>query len=207
MSEVAARSYLDLVERGASAAAHPFDTHVAASILAISIAEAARSGQSLGQCCGLGQDALDHLGDLLFAGHLLHAGCEPARNMAEQDLFDLLWMYSGSASPLQRHFAIMIARRSQRPNHLWQDLGLANRGELSLLMERHFPRLAQKNSADMKWKKFFQRMTCSSEGFRLCAAPVCDECDDFETCFGDEDGESLMARVANRRIVPDGLRA
>lgn len=54
----------------------------------------------------------------------------------------------------------------------------------------------------MKWKKFFYRMMCSSEQFRLCAAPVCTECDDFDNCFGSEDGEALLARVANRRPLP-----
>jgi nitrogen fixation protein NifQ len=46
----------------------------------------------------------------------------------------------------------------------------------------------------MKWKKFFFRMICKDEGFRLCSAPSCAECDDFSLCFGDESGESLLAR-------------
>jgi len=49
----------------------------------------------------------------------------------------------------------------------------------------------------MKWKKFFYRMICRDEGFRLCSAPSCAECDDFSVCFGDESGESFLAR--NRR--------
>ena len=84
-----------------------------------------------------------------------------------------------------------------RPNHLWQDLGLRNRGELSALMRRHFEPLADRNVNDMKWKKFLYRMICRDEGFRLCTAPSCAECDDFAVCFGDESGESLLAR--NRR--------
>ena len=47
----------------------------------------------------------------------------------------------------------------------------------------------------MKWKKFFYRMICRDEGYRLCTAPSCAECDDFQVCFGDESGESLMART------------
>ena len=91
----------------------------------------------------------------------------------------------------------MIARRCKSPHHLWQDLGLANRGELSQLMNRHFARLADKNRQDMKWKKFLYRMVCGSEGFMLCTAPVCSECDDFKNCFGAEDGESMLARARN----------
>jgi nitrogen fixation protein NifQ len=89
----------------------------------------------------------------------------------------------------------MIARRAQRPNHLWQDLGLRDRGELSLLMNRHFKPLALRNNQDMKWKKFLYRMICADASFTLCTAPSCRECDDFDVCFGDESGESLLARI------------
>ena len=51
----------------------------------------------------------------------------------------------------------------------------------------------------MKWKKFFYRTICRDEGYMLCAAPSCAECDDFEICFGEESGESLLARA--RRIA------
>ena len=42
-------------------------------------------------------------------------------------------------------------------NHLWQDLQLNSRAELSAPMRRWFPALVVKNSADLKWKKFFYR--------------------------------------------------
>ncbi len=102
--------------------------------------------------------------------------------------------FSTRRTPLELHLAAMIARRAMRPNHLWQDLGLRNRGELSTLMGRHFTSLARRNVNDMKWKKFLYRMICRDEGFRLCTAPSCAECGDFAVCFGDESGESLLAR-------------
>jgi nitrogen fixation protein NifQ len=108
---------------------------------------------------------------------------------------DVLWMYATEASSLERHLAAMIARRCLSPHHLWQDLGLRDRTELSRLMRRHFATLAERNRQDMKWKKFLYRMVCRSEGFSLCVAPVCSDCDDFEICFGAEDGEALLARV------------
>jgi nitrogen fixation protein NifQ len=83
-----------------------------------------------------------------------------------------------------------------------QDLGLTNRGELSRLMQRHFALLARRNTQDMKWKKFFFRMICRDEGYRLCAAPCCSECSDFNACFGDESGESLLARVRLQSDAP-----
>jgi nitrogen fixation protein NifQ len=62
-------------------------------------------------------------------------------------------------------------------------------------MQRHFALLAGRNTQDMKWKKFFYRMICREDGFSMCVAPSCSECGDFDGCFGDESGESLLARV------------
>ena len=193
--------YRSLFEHGVAAdEADRFDLHVAACIVALAASEAEAEGVPLSDRTGLDAAGLTQLCALFFPDVVLFAARPPAGlYQQEQSLRDILWMNSAEASVYELLLCRMIARRCQRPNHLWQDLGLANRGELSLLMERHFPRLAQRNSNDMKWKKFFYRMMCSSEGFRLCAAPVCTECDDFEDCFGNEEGESLLARMANGR--------
>ncbi|MGD0633350.1 MAG: nitrogen fixation protein NifQ [Beijerinckiaceae bacterium] len=121
--------------------------------------------------------------------------CALAIGAEEQSLRDLLWMYASNHSAFHRDLTAMIARRCICPHHLWQDLGLHNRGELSRLMTRHFTPLAAKNRGDMKWKKFLYRMVCGTEGFTFCAAPVCSDCDDFALCFGAEDGESLLAKA------------
>ena len=71
-------------------------------------------------------------------------------------------------------------------NHLWQDLQLANRGELGVLLRRWFPALAAKNTGDMKWKKFIYRRFCSAEGIYVCPAPSCGVCADYAKCFGPE---------------------
>ena len=62
-------------------------------------------------------------------------------------------------------------------------------------MTRHFKPLALRNTGDMKWKKFFYRLICADASYTLCTAPSCAECDDFEGCFGEETGESLLART------------
>jgi nitrogen fixation protein NifQ len=69
-------------------------------------------------------------------------------------------------------------------------------------MQRHFAPLARRNTQDMKWKKFFFRMICRDEGYSLCSAPSCSECNDFGACFGDESGESLLARVRLQSETP-----
>ena len=90
----------------------------------------------------------------------------------------------------------IVARRSMREDHLWQDLGLPHRAALSQLMAAAFPSLYSGNDRDMKWKRFFYRALCEAEGFSLCAVPHCRDCSDFERCFGAEDGESAFARRA-----------
>jgi nitrogen fixation protein NifQ len=176
------------------------DAHAVACILAVALWEAGEAGCPVTETTGLSGD---DLGDLaagffpqaraLFAG--LQGLPQPQAGADEACLRDLLRRGTTAGTLLELRLADMLARRSLRSNHLWQDLGLRHRDELSALMTRHFAPLARRNSADMKWKKFFYRTLCRDEGAMLCAAPSCAECDDFEGCFGDESGESLLARA------------
>ncbi len=183
-----------------------FDAHVAASMLAISTAGALGHAQPETAAAGLTAEQFGALVREFFpkaAAARLFALSETAgREVEEACLLELLERCATSREPFQALLAAMIARRAQRPNHLWQDLGLNNRGELSRLMTRHFKPLAARNTGDMKWKKFFYRVICADEGFSLCTAPSCAECADFENCFGEETGESLLARA--RRAAEAG---
>ncbi len=183
-----------------------FDAHVLASILAISSAEAAEFAQPETATAGLTAAQFGALIAEFFpkatAWRLFALNESVERSADEACLLDLLERCTTSRTPLEAVIAAMIARRAQRPNHLWQDLGLANRGELSKLMTRHFKPLAVRNSQDMKWKKFFYRLICADASYTLCTAPSCSECDDFDGCFGEETGVSLLARV--RRAAEAG---
>lgn len=197
----AGETYLWLVEAAGSSGCDEFDIHVVASVMALAIAEAGNDG-SICDRIGLAGAALAALGEAVFP-----AAADVFRRMAgtagiavdaeEQSLRDILVLYSAGAWRLEPCLAAMIARRCKFPHHLWQDLGLRNRGELSRLMKRHFTPLAERNCSDMKWKKFLYRLVCRSEGFSLCVAPVCSDCDDFGNCFGAEDGESMLAHIRN----------
>jgi nitrogen fixation protein NifQ len=177
----------------------PFDGHVLACVFAVGASECHAGGSftsALGLCGSTLRDSIDRY----FPGTLdkLEAfglDSEPAINADELCLRELLWRFRTVPSRLNSLLSMLVARRATRPNHLWQDLGLMNRGELSRLMQRHFVQLASRNTQDMKWKKFFYRMICREEGFSMCIAPSCSECGDFNGCFGDESGESLLARV------------
>lgn len=179
-----------------------FDRHVLASILAIAAWEASQSAEGdIARHTGLDGAALAGLAERYFPhakSMLRSVAGDLTRPEDEMALLDLLWRCSSHGAPLQLWLAAMIARRAQRPNHLWQDLGLDDRGELSRLMQRHFAPLAQRNAKDMKWKKFLYRMICRDSDYSLCTAPSCAECDDFAVCFGDESGESLLARGRRR---------
>ncbi len=71
-------------------------------------------------------------------------------------------------------------------DHLWQDLGLWSRNDLTALIRYAFAPLADKNTQDMKWKKFFYKQLCVREGVYACRAPSCQVCVDYANCFGPE---------------------
>lgn len=203
----AGEAYSWLMARTCRGSCDPFDLHVVACILSLAWDEAMAEGGSLPKGLGLDGDAAAGLITRLFPDAFpTLAPLVPGPAVLADDemaVRDLLWMYADGGTALQRCLSAMIARRCSRPNHLWQDLGLRNRGELSHLMKRHFGPLAERNSQDMKWKKFLYRTICRSEGFSLCTVPVCTDCDDFDTCFGTEEGEAMLAHIrADRPRVP-----
>jgi nitrogen fixation protein NifQ len=83
--------------------------------------------------------------------------------------------------------AHVLGQASLGDNHLWQDLHLPSRRELSVLMSRWFPALAARNDRDMKWKKFLYKQLCDKAELSICRAPTCGVCSDYAHCFGPED--------------------
>jgi nitrogen fixation protein NifQ len=188
-----------LLNRSLASPCDPFDGHVLACTFAIAVEECS-SGHSLADALGISGDALRGVIARYFPDTqdcLESFGLDSTMPVQdeEQSLRTLLQRSRSTSGPFSSLLAAIVARRAMQPNHLWQDLGLSNRTELSALMQRHFAPLALRNQRDMKWKKFFYRMICRDDAFRLCAAPSCSECCDFNGCFGDESGESRLARV------------
>lgn len=72
-------------------------------------------------------------------------------------------------------------------DHLWQDLRLRSRQDLSDLLRDWFPALAARNTRNMKWKKFFYKQLCERADLRICKSPSCEACSDHALCFGPED--------------------
>lgn len=186
--------YVELVAHGLGDA---FDRHVFACALAAAAEEADRP---LTEALGLTGGSLERLLQAYFpltgpTGRLLAAlppDADPGADALEEpDLRQLLLDHRTRGVIEEEWLAAIIARRSLRPNHLWQDLGLFNRSDLGRLLHRHFEPLAQRNVRDMKWKKFFYRELCQRDGVLVCKAPNCAVCDDVSLCFGGEAGEPL----------------
>jgi nitrogen fixation protein NifQ len=181
-----------------------FDAHILASILAVA------SIDEGGMCRSTGLPSAE-LASLLahwFPRSSLRTLPSTTDALAVDDellmVCDLLLASRSTEGETGRWLAYMVARRALEPSHLWEDLGLRNRAELSRMLERHFAPLAIRNTRNMRWKRFFYRVLCEDEGSAMCMTPVCTDCCDFESCFGAEDGES---RLAYRRRDADLLPA
>lgn len=108
-----------------------------------------------------------------------------SRMLEKDDLIKLLRDHA--ATDDSEWIIAIIVAGSLGSDHLWQDLGLWNRNQLSAMLEHNFPELAAKNDKNMKWKKFLYKQLCESEGLYLCRVPSCDLCIDYHKCYGAED--------------------
>ncbi|MBI5189404.1 MAG: nitrogen fixation protein NifQ [Nitrospirae bacterium] len=69
---------------------------------------------------------------------------------------------------------------------LWQSMGLPNRKALTELIKDYFGPLHKKKKGDAKWKKFLYRQLCEREGISPCKSPTCEDCSEYDGCFGEE---------------------
>jgi nitrogen fixation protein NifQ len=108
----------------------------------------------------------------------------PERKDELDELVRLMLMDKAGESPSEVWMAQVVAAGCMASDHLWQDLGLWSRTDLTALMRRNFPALAARNVRDMKWKRFLYKQLCEAEGIYLCRAPSCEVCADYHVCFG-----------------------
>jgi nitrogen fixation protein NifQ len=170
-----------------------FDRHILACILALAATEKglapARSGLTEAEFRALVRRFFPDT-------RLTPAGEAEAPETIDPDEFetvrDLLRANRSSEGDCGEWLAAMMARRALEPNHLWEDLGLRNRSELTRLIERHFAPLAARNDKNMRWKRFIYRMMCEDDGFVMCSTPICTNCADYHLCYGEESGTSRI---------------
>jgi nitrogen fixation protein NifQ len=110
-----------------------------------------------------------------------------SRMLEKDDLVNLLKHFS-KPDIIEIDWIIgVIVAGSLGNDHLWQDLGLWSRSQLSAMLQYNFPELAAKNDKDMKWKKFIYKQLCEAEGLYLCRVPSCEVCIDYPKCYGSEE--------------------
>ncbi|MER8855145.1 nitrogen fixation protein NifQ [Mesorhizobium australicum] len=177
-----------------------FDQHVLACVLSRALEEIEAGEATATEATGLSRAELRDVLVRCFPAFPINAfalkeASEPEPDLEEELLNGLLLAHARHGDPASARFAKIIPRRAMRNDHLWQDLGLFNRTDLGRLLAWHFPTLAAGNTHNMKWKKYFYRKLCEAEGFSLCSAPSCRECNDVESCFGPEEGESRLTRI------------
>ena len=124
------------------------------------------------------------------------------RNREFTELRDLLLEHRTSPCEESEWLACAVATGSLGENHLWQDLGLPSRKELSQLLMQNFTALAAKNVNDMRWKKFFYKQLCDRAGVNLCKAPSCSECVDYDHCFGAEESAAQVPGTSGFLLAP-----
>lgn len=110
-----------------------------------------------------------------------------SRMSEKQDLEILLAQFAAGQDDETTWLIALIVAACLGNDHLWQDLGLFSRRDLSALLAHNFPELAARNDKDMKWKKFLYKQLCEAEGLYICRAPSCEVCQDYQHCFGAEE--------------------
>ena len=103
------------------------------------------------------------------------------------DILLLLLEGAGNRTAQTVALAECVARACLGEDHLWHDLGLPSRSELSALLHDHFPGLAERNSGNMRWKKFFYKQLCERLEVTACRAPSCGVCCHYQECFDGEE--------------------
>ncbi|NRQ19228.1 hypothetical protein BHMPCIPO_06495 [Ensifer sesbaniae] len=173
-----------------------FDQYVLACVLSRALEEIDAGEATATEATGLSQVELRDILNRSFPAPTLHAFCledvsDAEPGVEEELLRGLLLAHARPGDSASVRFAKIIARRALRHNHLWRELGLFDRVELSRLLSTHFPTLAAGNTDNMRWKRYFYRKLCEAEGFSLCTAAACQECKEMESCFAPEEKESV----------------
>lgn len=186
---------------GAAGLDDAFDRDLLSHVVRHAEREAEKAGQQIEQQLGVTEAQLASIAEFAGLGdpQSLSSGGTPAPDDEELMLRELLMRHRSQPGDIGEWLACIIARRSMEPNHLWEDLGLAERPDLTRLMMRHFHSLAAHNTRNMRWKRFLYRAICESEGFTMCPSPTCDACSEFHICYSDDSGPSQLAR--NGRAV------
>ena len=144
---------------------------------------------------GLAPESFAAMMQRFFPAHAQQAmpagGASPVSDMPEHDeLFALFAEHYADDDEQRAWIAGILIAGCAGHRHLWEDIGLFSRPDLTAMIRLNFPELGRRNTRDMKWKKFIYKQLCEREGIYACPAPTCDACADFRVCFAPEDEPS-----------------
>lgn len=141
---------------------------------------------------GLTRDALDalmsrHFPDALTAQHApVHIVASDGHQPFVDAMRAMLLREESSLNAADddaQCLAAIIAAACLRPDHLWRDLGLSGRDDVTTILTRHYPQLVARNTDNTRWKKFLARELALSEGREPGPAPGCPGCEDYGFCY------------------------
>lgn len=172
---------------------HP-DAGFFAAVIGTSLAQRnlARSGLAPAEL----HDLIDHLFPGALSGHDTalsalrdqlpeydRAGAsdpQPGFTLLMRVLFDA---YRAPGPDTTQWVSSILAHACLRPDHLWRDLGLSGREDVTALLARHYPGLVSRNVDNLRWKKFLAYAACEHAGLPPTAAPGCGGCEDETFCY------------------------
>lgn len=100
-------------------------------------------------------------------------------------LVDLIHTHRNTALDPQhtQWLARTLAAACFGSRHLWEDLGLSGREDVSALFQHYFPTLYTLNIQDLKWKNFLFRELGLQRGQPGMRPPTCERCQNYPLCF------------------------
>lgn len=98
-------------------------------------------------------------------------------------LLALLWSFRSKSTPACWAAAAVVACGCLGRQHLWQDLGLSGRSEVTALLQAYFPDLVALNVQNLKWKRFLFMQLGHRRGQPDLQPSHCSGCEDHATCY------------------------
>jgi nitrogen fixation protein NifQ len=95
----------------------------------------------------------------------------------------LRYRQDGFNNPASEWLARTIAAACFGSHHLWEDLGLFDRQDVTTLLTEHFPGLVARNVNEMRWKRFLFHELGINQGGLALRPPGCQQCEDYRLCF------------------------
>jgi nitrogen fixation protein NifQ len=125
-----------------------------------------------------GDDALSTLREQRAAPILDDAQAEFTRLLRA-----LLDAWRAPATDTTPWVSSVLVQACLRPDHLWRDLGLSGREDVTALLARHYPGLMARNVRNLRWKQFLAYSAREHAGQPPSEAPGCPACEDYGVCY------------------------